>query len=398
MKLLIAPVHYYISESLGSEYTRAYESLKYISQDNNISGDAIVGYSDESRMGKINIHSLYHQKPLYISSFDRFIFPFLVFIKSLALMKKNTYDCIWHIGPFAIDRTFSLLALWNRKRVRFVIGPVFTPFDLKKNRKHAKKDEKIPFWQRVDIFFYKYFSSIFKFLFLLTLRYSNKIIVIEKVGSELLKERQITNTEVIHLGIIPDKFFVKSRNKKIVFFNLLTACYLIERKRVIDLVDAVNLMVNKFNKKKFLLTIVGGGPIKKYLEKSVSSLGLNRYIKFVGQIPRTKVHNYYKKSDIFVSASTLDSMPGMYFEAMTASLPMVVSENDSSLELLEDHFGGIVVEGKNPDKFARAILKIMNNPKLYAKMSRRNCQLVKTTYNYDNAMKRIKNILSLYEK
>jgi len=55
MKILVAPLHYIISETDGSKWTRAFENLKYIAADKNYSGDVLVGYSDLDKLGNFRI-------------------------------------------------------------------------------------------------------------------------------------------------------------------------------------------------------------------------------------------------------------------------------------------------------------------------------------------------------
>lgn len=405
MKLLIAPGHYYINDYQGSEYTRAYECIKEISHDKSISGDAIVGFSDVDSLGSIKIHKLYSKKPEFISNIDRIKFPFLVLKKSLFLMRNKQYDCIWHLGPFALNKTFSLLALMNKKKIRFILGPIYTPFDREKyviNERETQKELnvkiKLPIYKKLDSLIFHYFSNVTKVLSDITLKNANKILTVEKYGTELLFKKGFTNTEVIHLGIMKNRFATKPRIKSNNFFNILTVCDLIPRKRVIDIIEAINKITSEYRIVNLKLTIVGDGPIRNALEHTVEEYKLNKYIKFIGRVPRTQVHEYFRNSDLFVFASVLDTMPGVYFEALTASLPMVIAENGSTDELVADEFGGIVVEGKNPAKMAEAIVKIINDSKLYEEMSKKNYLLSNTSYNFEKEIAKLKYILKKNDK
>ena len=91
-------------------------------------------------------------------------------------------------------------------------------------------------------------------------------------------------------------------------------------------------------------------------------------------------------------------MPGMYFEAMSAALPMVLAENDTSAELKSNKFGGIIVKQKSPELLAKAVLKIMDNSTLYKEYSSRNYTLMQTVYNFNNAINQLKKILLPNEK
>lgn len=397
MKLLIAPAHYSIDRSSGSEVTRAYEYIEAIAKDESYSGDIIVGYTKVDKIGNFKIHCIFKKEISYVSIPLKFYFILLVFLKYIKLTFKNKYDCIWHLGPFGIDQTFSLVGFWNRKRTRLVIGPIYTPFP-KKQKGYSNvykmnlnnEISKLSWKNKIDILINKHFNHSLSFLSILTLKSAHKVITIDNTGKTILLDRGIKNTLVIPLGIQADDFILQPRNKKIHKYSLLTVSYLVSRKRVEDLIEAILLLRDHYKLDNFHLTIVGDGPRKADLELLVTKHNLTKFVKFEGFIPREEVSKFYKNADIFLSGSIMDSMPGMYFEAMSASLPMVLAENITSLELQQKKFGGIVVKGKRPDLIAKAIVKIINSKEMYTTFSARNYHLIQTDYNFDNAISNLK--------
>lgn len=398
MKILIAPAHYMIDETSGSEVTRAYEYISNVAKDSNYSGDIIVGYSDIAEIGNFKVHRLFKKEIKYVSTLMRLQFIFLVFLKSSQLLLQNKYDCIWHLGPFAIDQTFSLIGLLNRKKTRFVVGPIYTPH-IEMNEEDLGSLEvssdgrisKLSLKNKIDTLFYKRFNRSISFLSTYTLKSAHKVITIDHIGKEMLSERKINNTEVITLGIETLRFLMNPREKKDDKYSLLTVSYLFERKRVIDLIEAMKILKEKYNFEKFKLVIVGDGPQKERLEQVVKEYSLEKFVEFKGLVPRTQVHEFYKKADIFLSGSISDIMPGMYFEAMSASLPMILAENITSIELKRRKFGGFVVEGKNPDLMAKALMKVINDKETYKAFSDRNFYLMQNDYNFDVAISKLKN-------
>jgi glycosyltransferase involved in cell wall biosynthesis len=399
MKLLIAPAHYYLNETTGSEQTRVYECIKALSKDKEISGDAITGFCELKKMGNINIHCVYKNRPTNINSLNRLFFPFLIYKKSINLIRHNSYDILWHIGPFAINKTFNLITLLNLKKLKFIVGPIYTPFDRdkfllleKENKKNLSKYGKTNM-KSLDSFLFTYFSNLTKYLSDLTLKKADKIITIEDSGKSLLEKKGLKNIETLHLGTIKDNFKTRPRVKKNNYYNLLTICYLLPRKRVSDIITALHKLVYEYKKTNLHLTIVGDGPMKNFLMHLAIKMKIKKYITFTGFVPRPGVHKFFVNSDIFIFASVLDTMPAVYFEAMTASLPMVIAENDSANELKKDGFGGFVVPGKRPEKMAEAIYKIISNNKLYTDFSKRNYALSNGSYSFDRSILRLKNIL-----
>lgn len=401
MKLLIAPLHYFANKVDGSEYTRSYEYLEYLSKDKSYSGDVLVAYTDINRVGNFNIHGFLKKKPTFISIPLRFVFIPWVFIKSIVLSYKTKYDCIWHQGPFAVYETFSLVSIFRnllKHRPKILIGPIITPHSVRKVSGMAiiKKNEKgelvrHSFWNELDLFFYKKFSKTFSSLSRLTLRNADQVLAIDKTCKKMVTDQGVKNVSVLTLTLPENNFL--SKPKSIGSKNpvqLLNVSYLVGRKRTEDLIEAINILVNNMHVNNIFLKIVGDGPEKVKLDGMVQKYNLGKYIKMEGLVERTKIHTYYKKADIFLSGSISDIMPGMYFEAMASSLPMVIAENVTSKEFRSNKFGGIVVKGKRPDLIANSILKIISDKKLYHKFSVRNHELINSTYNFKKGMEKLK--------
>ncbi len=403
MKLLIAPAHYILSRNEGSEYTRAFEYIEAVSKHEKITGDVLVGYSSIKKIGNLKIISMLKEKPVYISILLRFRFIFWVFITYLHLKRKIAYNCIWHLGPFSIGETFSLVALFNRKRTRFVIGPVYTPF-----KKIGKKDfglfGKKSFGNistfmkitiRIEHFIYINFSKSFSVLSKLTLKQANSIIAIEETGMNIIKNLGINNVRVITLGINEHDFLFTRKTNKLKIVRLLTVGYLIPRKRIQDIIEAIRLLVqNKFIT-HIHLTIVGDGSEKESLIKLTRLYHLEKFISFVGLVPKKTMPQYYKRSDISVSASTVESMPGVYFEAMASAMPLVIAENTTSQTFKKQGFGGYVVKGGNPKMMADAIEKLVTNSTSIRKLGQKNLEIYKTYYSFE---KNITALIAQFQK
>lgn len=397
-KILVAPLHYVIDPDEGSEYTRAYEYLEYLSKDEKLSGDVLVGYCKINKLGNFRIHKMFNKKPAYISNVIRFKFIVWVFFKSLFLMRKNIYNLIWHQGPFAIDETFNLLALLNRKKIPFVIGPIFSPLNFTGTAdfgllgKKTKIKSSLALKNKIDGIVYKHFSKSFSYLSFLTLKKASQILSHDNIGKNLINKKGIKNIQVLTLSVISKDFTKRKQIRTKKYFILLAVGYFIERKRMIDIIEAVRILVSIHKIKNIRLTLIGDGTQKAEMKILTKKYKLEKFINFTGFIPRTKLAEHYKNSDIFLSASTADIMPGVYFEAMSASLPMVLAKNSTSKELSARKFGGFVVPAKSPKSIAISVQKLIKNKKLLAEYGQRNFLLMQNEYNFEKNIGRLKNI------
>lgn len=72
----------------------------------------------------------------------------------------------------------------------------------------------------------------------------------------------------------------------------------------------------------YTYTILGDGPEKKALRNQAESLGIDKRIKFQGQVEDVK--KYYVNSDILLMASRHEGFPNVLLEAGMHGLPVVV--------------------------------------------------------------------------
>lgn len=156
----------------------------------------------------------------------------------------------------------------------------------------------------------------------------------------------------------------------------LTVCRLEPRKDIPTLISAASLVCKKDPNTKFL--IVGEGPEKEKIQKTINTFGLGDNVKMAGYVSDDKLPKYYTASDVFV-LPTLAEWLGMVFqEAMSCGVPIIATADE---ETLNDC--GIVVPSKRPDLLAEKILEILNNAKLQKEMADKGLAKAKA-YAWDN--------------
>ena len=121
------------------------------------------------------------------------------------------------------------------------------------------------------------------------------------------------------------------------------------------------------------LDIVGDGFDRASCERLAQALGVSDRITFHGALPRTAVDAYYQRSDIFVFPSYREPGGNVVFEAMAASLPLVVSDRGGPAAAVDDRCA-IVVTPTDPQEFAAdiasAIAALVDNPQRRLDMGR----------------------------
>jgi glycosyltransferase involved in cell wall biosynthesis len=97
---------------------------------------------------------------------------------------------------------------------------------------------------------------------------------------------------------------------------------------------------------------------------------LERYSLFerVGPIPHSQVHEQYQKADVFIIPSLADAYPLVALEAMSAGLPVIVSENTGTADVIENGREGFVVPIRNARKITEKLTFLYENREQCARM------------------------------
>ena len=148
-------------------------------------------------------------------------------------------------------------------------------------------------------------------------------------------------------------------------FAIITVGRLIETKRHSDLLDACA----KFNtdQLKFQLLIVGDGPHQQALRQQANALGLASRVHFLGT--RDDVIPLLRASDVFAFPSESEGLPNAVIEAALCKLPVVASDIEPVLEIVDSERSATVVPVRDVSALAAGIQFVSENPRLAEKMS-----------------------------
>lgn len=123
--------------------------------------------------------------------------------------------------------------------------------------------------------------------------------------------------------------------------------------------------MNKLGEKNLRLMIVGDGPDRGELEKTVERLRIGDRVIFTGMIPHAEVASCYAAADVFVCASLSETQGLTYLEAQAAGLPIVCRKDDCLADVVIDGVNGW--QYNHFEEFASYIGQLQN-PALRAKM------------------------------
>lgn len=146
---------------------------------------------------------------------------------------------------------------------------------------------------------------------------------------------------------------------------------LVEWKGVHILVEAINVLREKYRTGEFKLIILGSGKGQEgdnepAIMELVERLDLSEKVVFTGFQKHTAP--FYKAFDIFVLPSisrlNLESYPTVLVEAMLAGKPIVATTNGGTVEIVADKKTGFLLPSEDPEALAEKLAQLVGNVEL----------------------------------
>lgn len=112
-----------------------------------------------------------------------------------------------------------------------------------------------------------------------------------------------------------------------------------------------------------------------YLKDLIKNLGLENEIKFLGT--RHDVPALLAASDLFILSSRFEGLGLVLLEAMVAGLPVLTSNIDGPIELVQNEVNGLVFESGNHQDLAEKIMLLKENMDLRKNLKTNALEYVK---------------------
>lgn len=127
--------------------------------------------------------------------------------------------------------------------------------------------------------------------------------------------------------------------------------------------------------------VVGDGPLRPGLVQLASALGLDGRMAFLGQLvePAREIARF----DIGVLTSDSEGLSNAILEYMAAGVPTVARRVGGNPEAVIDGETGLLVNDASPAALAAAILRLLREPALRARLGRRAREVAGTSFTMD---------------
>ena len=142
-----------------------------------------------------------------------------------------------------------------------------------------------------------------------------------------------------------------------------------------------------------LLAVVGEGDNRSNLESLASSLGVEAHVHFSGWVDQRYVPTIIAAANIcvvphYVTEHTHTTLPNKIFDYMAQAKPVVVSNAEALLDIVETYGCGLTYLDTSAEELAERLLRL-TEPEVRRRMGALGLKAVQDTFNWDVDLKRL---------
>ena len=161
-----------------------------------------------------------------------------------------------------------------------------------------------------------------------------------------------------------------------------------QSKNLLGLLEATKLVVKEIPDARLVLGGSGFDDIKKH----ISSMGLNKYVVYVGKRPFNEVPQFYSMCNTIVCPALSDGYCFVLGEASACGIPIVATDQGSHPERIIDGKNGFITQ-KAPQSIAEGVIKILKSKRLEKSLGEQG----KKMYRKESWEKVAKKYIEIYE-
>jgi len=213
-------------------------------------------------------------------------------------------------------------------------------------------------------------NLIYRLLYFIVFKKSKVIVLSEKLLIDI--PNYINNNDIYICNNGMKKLVIQTPKKKTTKkVRILFISNLIESKGVFILLESLKLLLE--NNISFYCNIVGGvaDVSEEILLKKINDLGLLNYVKYLGKLYGEKKDKIFKESDIFVFPTYYknEAFPLVILESFMYGIPVITTNEGGISDIVRNEINGLIIKKESSYDAFRAIQKLINEPRLYEKIS-----------------------------
>ncbi len=159
--------------------------------------------------------------------------------------------------------------------------------------------------------------------------------------------------------------------------NVLFLARIIKAKGIITAIKAIEIVQEKYP--EITLNIGGKGKDKEEAKNYVTKRNIKN-IRFLGYLKGIYKINTLKNNDILLFPTEKEGLPINVLEAMTAGQVIITRPVGGLVDLYNSCSFGFSIESTQPEDFANAIVKVIENRESYRKVSEQNARFAQDNF------------------
>jgi len=226
-------------------------------------------------------------------------------------------------------------------------------------------------------------------------------VCVAKQADQVIVPSHYFKTIIVNWGIQPEKINVIYNGIKLSQSRevqppeigekvLLSVGRLVPWKGFKELIEVMPDILQEIPEVK--LMIVGSGPQKEELEKTIVELDLQEKIILMGQLSKKEVLEYMKKSDIFVLNTRYEGFAHLLLEASNTRVPIVTTNIGGNPELIKNNQEGVLIEPNDKEGIKNAVVKILQDNTFREKIIQ-NAYLKSKQFSIQNTLDNLEKLL-----
>lgn len=205
------------------------------------------------------------------------------------------------------------------------------------------------------------------------LRKCDLIVCLSKEWKEFFNRIGYKNVEVVNNPILPPVIITNNTSDS--KFHLLFLGLICQNKGIYDLVEALHSHHTVFAG-KLMLHIGGNGEADK-LCSLIEQHRLHDIITYEGWVDGNKKIELMNKANALILPSYYEGVPVCLLEAMSYSKPVITTLVGGIPSIVTNGINGIEIPIGNPNKIADAIIHLMNDSQLSARLGNQGKEISK---------------------
>ncbi|UCD20847.1 MAG: glycosyltransferase family 4 protein [archaeon] len=207
----------------------------------------------------------------------------------------------------------------------------------------------------------------------------NRVVVADEYNYKRFKKIYDKNPNRIAPYGIDYPFFSKRiKKKKSKDFTVLHVGMLNPFKNQIETLKTLNKIKDKIPKLKIIFAGWGEDKDKSVLDDYIKKNKLEKFVSFTGHVDRSKVRGLYNSCDVLLHPVKAQGGWLAPFEALCASLPIIVSDEMTASPMIRKEGVGTVTKD-----FVKSILDVYKNSKKHKKIAEKGKKFVREKLSWD---------------